>query len=187
MSEAPAVLPNRTHGPLRTAGSPSAAVGAGAGSFLRDVPTAGDETAAADTVTCLCPYLAPGGPTVLCPLRQDALLEAGGRAADLRGSGGVLGGRGRLCVGGSGWGDVLHLMQARGPADLPAVGSLVAGLRWDVGGLGPRAGVLGWRGFPHTFGWFHPRPRPVLFPGGRKMHQNHFRLMNKRKATFKEI
>lgn len=140
---------------------------------------------------CLCPYLSPGGPTVLGPLRQDALLEAAGRAADLRGSGGVLGGRGGLCVGGSGWEDVLHVMQARGPAGLPTVGSLVAGLRRAVGGLGPRAGVLGRRGLPHTFGWsqgwWTGGPRPVLLPGGRRTHQNRFTLMNGIKATCTEI
>lgn len=78
---------------------------------------------------------------------------------------------GRLDDGGSRWGDELSLVAAHGPADLSAVGCLVAGLTWDMGGLCPWAGVLsGWIS-PCTSGWFHPCPWPVLLPEGSKMHQ----------------
>lgn len=107
-------------------------------------------------------------PTELGPLRQDALLEAGWtlRSVGLKGSGGRLGDGGRLDVGGSGWDHMLSLMQTHGPADLPPVGSLVAGFTWDVSGFCPRAGVLSWGVFPRTFGRSHPCPRPVLLPVG---------------------
>lgn len=118
-------------------------------------------------------YLSLGCSTVLGGLRQDALLEAGGAegAAGSRGSQVVLSDGRRLDVGGSRWGDELSLLPAHGPADLPAVGGLIAGLTWDVGGLRPWAGILSCGISPRTPGWLHPSPWPVLLPGERETDQ----------------
>lgn len=120
-----------------------------------------------------CAYLSLGCSTVLGPLGQGALLEAGGaqRSAGLQGSGDGLGDGSGLYIGAGGRDDVLRLMQPCGPLGLPTVGSLVAGLTWDLGGLCPWAGVLSWGVSPRTFGRPHPRPWPVLLPGGSHMHQ----------------
>lgn len=115
-------------------------------------------------------YFCLGCSTGLGSSGRDDLLGARW-SASLQGRGERLGDSSRLYVGGSRWDDVLCLMQPCGPVDLPAVGSLVAGLTWDVGGLCPWAGILSWRIFPGTFGRSHPRPRPVLLPEWRQMHQ----------------
>lgn len=118
-------------------------------------------------------YLSLGRSADLSPLGWDALLEAGGArcAAGLQGGGDGLGDGSRLYVGAGRWDDVLPLMRPYGPLGVPAVGGLVAGLTWDFCGLRPRTGVLSWRVSPRTLGRSRPRPRPVLVPGGRQMHQ----------------
>lgn len=119
-------------------------------------------------------YLSLGRSTEIGPLGRDALLEAGGarRAAGLQGGGGDgLGDGSGLYVGAGRRDDVLPLIWPYGPLGVPAVGGLVAGLTRDLGGLRPRAGVLSRRVSPRTFGRSRPRPRPVLVPAGRQMHQ----------------
>lgn len=124
----------------------------------------------------LCAHLSLACSSELGPLRQHALLEAGGAvcAASLQGSGAGLGDGGRLYVGASRGDHVLPMMmQPCGPVHLATVGSLVAGLRVgvDVGSLCPRAGILSHMISFCTFSWSHPRPWSVLLPGGRETHQ----------------
>lgn len=94
------------------------------------------------------------------------LLGAGGAERSLQG----LSRDGLDVVAGAPDGVLAPVERPCGSLGLAAVGSLVAGLTWDLGGLCPWAGILSWGVSPRTFGRSRPRPGPVLMPGGQRLH-----------------